>query len=267
MPLFSTKRRISDAENKLRVLFCLNALQMATQEELWPFVAHLELMEYVPFCVFLDELKKDGAVLSGTHALEGVLYLTPSGQQQLSLLEDRLPPPDRDRITQAAPDYLSKLRLRKQVRAAYAPPAQGGFGAALTMREGDVPTLFVRLCTDSQQLAEKAVRSFETCAPLVLNLLYTLDLKPGSLPMPAPCTQEEAIAACQPGHPALCAFGGREHAAVVHLEDGSTSYTVLLLLPTAEMAWAWAQSADADGRELSAALTVLFCDALEESAR
>ena len=57
MPLFSTRRKISDTENKLRLLYCLNALGMATQEELWPFAAQLDLMDYVPLCVYLDELR------------------------------------------------------------------------------------------------------------------------------------------------------------------------------------------------------------------
>lgn len=258
MPLFSTKRNISDAQNKLRVLFCLNALEIATQDELWPFVAQLDLMDYVPFCVFVDELKKDGAVAGGTHALAGALYLTPEGQQQLALFSDKLPSPDRSRILETAPVYLAKLRARKQVRAAYAPPPDGGYGAELIMREGDVPTLMVRLCTDDEKLAECAVRGFESCAPLVLNLLYTLDLKPGTLPIPDPLSQEEAMGASVPGTPQLCAFGGREHAAVVKLCDGATCYTVLLLLPTADTAWAWAQSADAYGHELAAALTAFF---------
>ena len=49
MPFLSPKRKISDTENKLRVLCCLDALGMATQDQLWPFVAQLELMEYLPF--------------------------------------------------------------------------------------------------------------------------------------------------------------------------------------------------------------------------
>ena len=36
-----------------------NALGMATlDQQLWPFVAQLELMDYMPLCVFVDELKK-----------------------------------------------------------------------------------------------------------------------------------------------------------------------------------------------------------------
>ena len=72
MPLFSPKRKISDAENKLRVLLCLDALGLAALDELWPFVARLELMEYMHFCLLVDELAKDGAIAQGSHALSGV---------------------------------------------------------------------------------------------------------------------------------------------------------------------------------------------------
>ena len=81
MPFLSPKRRVSDAENKLRLLLCLRALGMATSDQLWPFVAELELMEYLPFCLLLDELKKDGEVAQGRCALEGVLFLTPKARR------------------------------------------------------------------------------------------------------------------------------------------------------------------------------------------
>ena len=263
MPLSSPKRKVSDTENKLRVLFCLNSLGMATLDELWPFVARLELMEYIPFCLYTDELKSDGAVASGSHALEGVLYLTAAGRQQLSLFSDKLIHADKQRILEEAPAYRDELSARKQVRAVYELAQDRRYSAALTMREGDVPTLFLRLSTDDQRLVEKAVRGFQSCAPLVLNLLYTIDLTPQTSSVPQPLTQEAAIATAAAGHPALCAFGGREHAAVVQLSDESASYTVLLLLPSAEVAWSWAQAADQNRCELAAALTVLFSDAPE----
>ena len=129
-----------------------------------------------------------------------------------------------------------------------------------------MPTLFLRLNTASQRLVERAVRGFQSCAPLVLNLLYTLDLTQSDCPVPKPLTMEAAIASAAQGKPALCAFGGREHAAVVLLEDEDTRYTVLLLLPTEAQARSWACSADAASRELAAALTALFADAAEEQA-
>ena len=102
MPFLSPKRRVSDAENKLRLLLCLRALGMATSDQLWPFVAGLELMEYLPYCLLLDELKKDGEVAQGRFALEGVLYLTPRGEKTLSLLRDKLTHTDCERIRAAA---------------------------------------------------------------------------------------------------------------------------------------------------------------------
>jgi len=263
MPLSSPKRKVSDPENKLRVLFCLDALGMATLDELWPFVARLELMDYVPFCLYADELKSDGAVAAGAHALEGVLYLTEAGRQQLSLFSDKLIHADRERILKAAPAYRDELSARKQVRAVYELSQDQRYSAALTIREGDVPTLFLRLNTSDQRLIEKAVRGFHACAPLVLNLLYTIDLIPLELPVPRALTQEAAIITATAGTPSLCAFGGREHAAVVRIGDESISYTVLLLLPTAELAWSWAVSAAKNSRELAAALTVMFSDASE----
>ena len=90
MPLLSPKRRVSDVENKLRVLFCLKTLGLVTQEQLWPFVARMELMDYLPFCLLLDELKSDGAVAEGNGAVAGMLYLTPEGEKHLALFQHRL---------------------------------------------------------------------------------------------------------------------------------------------------------------------------------
>jgi len=258
MPLSSPKRKVSDAENKLRVLCCLDALGMATQEQLWPFVARLELMEYIPFCIFLGELRSSGAIAAGSHALEGALYLTSGGKQQLELFSNKLVHADKERIREAARSYREELSARKLVRAAYELSQDGLCCAALTMREGDVPTLFIRVCTKDSLLTEKAVRGFQACAPQVLNLLYTLDLSGEGTPAPKPLPQEAAIAAAQPGAPSLCAFGGREHAAVVSISDDMVFYTVLLLLPSDELAWSWAQAADARSHELAAALTALF---------
>ena len=76
MPEGFAKRHISDAENRLRLLLCIDALGLCTREELWPFVAKLELMEYMPMCLYLDELLRDGSLMEGQHAVQGVLFLT-----------------------------------------------------------------------------------------------------------------------------------------------------------------------------------------------
>ena len=152
MPFLSPKRRVSDAENKLRLLLCLRALGMATSDQLWPFVAELELMEYLPYCLLLDELKKDGEVAQGRCALEGVLYLTPKGEKTLSLLRDKLTHTDCRRIREAAPAYAAGLNERRQAAAAYRRAEAGLCRAVGTVREGDVPALVLDVRTPQEAL-------------------------------------------------------------------------------------------------------------------
>ena len=260
MPFLSPKRKISDTENKLRILYCLEQLGMATKEQLWPFVAQLELMEYIPFCMFVDELLSDGAIASGAHAMEGSLFLTGVGRQQLMLFSDKMAHADKERIIREAPAYVRHLNERRQVRAAYELAQDGCFRAAATVCEGDVPTLVLRACSQDEKHIERFVNGFPLVADQVLAQLYMLPLKQSDAPMPPVLTQEEAMEAAAPGEPALCAFGGREHAAVICMEDSRMQYTLLALLPSAEMAWSWAHSAQDAGARLAASLSALLIE-------
>ena len=237
MALFFPKRRVSDAENKLRLLLCLRALGMASSEQLWPFVAQLELMEYLPYCLLLDELKKAGVVALGRYALEGMLYLTPEGEKTLALLGDKLIPTDCERIRQAAP---------------------GAFHAVGTVREGDVPTLVLDVRTVDEALARAAVGGFRACAPRLLTLLYTLPFEEKGPDLPRRRGQEEALEEALAGHPGLLAYGGPERAAAVALREGGNAYGVLLLLPDRGAAQGWAAAAEADGEALARRVTELI---------
>jgi len=247
MPLFSPKRKISDTENKLRVLYCLDALGMATLDQLWPFVAQLELMEYIPLCLFVDELRADGAVAEAGHALKGALYLTAQGQKQLSLFAGKLVHADKERIRRAAPEYVAHMSARRQAQAVYEGEADGLFRAACTLREDDVPTLLMRVESPDSALADRAVKGFRACVPHLMSLLYTLPFEPCANAAPGALPMEDALQTAQPGQPTLCDFGGRACAAVVRAEHGATRYTVLLLLPDACLAWGWALAAEKHG--------------------
>lgn len=259
MPFQSPKRKVTDAENKLRVLMCLGELGMATAEQLWPFVARLELMEYLPFCVFVDELKKDGAIAVGSHALEGVMYLTEQGEHTLRLFGGRVLPADRKRILEAAPGYAASLSERRQARAAYERAPRDEYRVACTVREGDVPALFLRLATRNAALAHRTAAGFRACAPRLLTLLYTLPFSPrqsGALPLAH--TQDDALAMAADGTPALCAYGGPERAACVRLRGGEAEFTVLLLLPDEAAAQSWAKAALSRESELAAQITAVL---------
>ena len=256
MPFYSPKRKVSDAENKLRLLCCLDRLGMATQEQLWPFVAQLELMEYMPMCMFVDELISDGALACGTYAMEGALFLTAAGRQQLDLFSGKLVHTDAQRIAEAAPAYVNQLSEQRQVRAAYELAQDGEYRAYGVICESDVPTLHLQVKSRSTEAIERFVRLFPAVAAQAMAKLCLLPLAQSNLPMPQVLTQEEALASDV--RPALCAFGGREHAAVVSFGDERMSYTLLMLLPDAPMAWAWAQSAQERGAQLAQEMGRLF---------
>ena len=265
MPLFPPKRNISDTEYKLRILLCLDALEMATQEQLWPFVAQLELMEYIPFCMLADELKTAGAIASASHGLEGMLYLTSEGKEQLKLFARRMPHTDQERIRQAAPAYAAHLNERRHVRTVYERASQGIFRALCSMSDSDVPTLLMRVTAPDQELVQKAVKDFQQYVSKLFVLLYSMPFEPAAS-LPPALSQEEALERVCPGSPVLCAFGGREHAGVITVCDGDTCFTLMLLLPDDALAWGWAQTADQLGAALAAQIAALLHSSRSENA-
>ncbi|MBP3645842.1 MAG: DUF4364 family protein [Clostridia bacterium] len=257
MPLFSPKRNISDTEYKLRILCCLDALGMATQEQLWPFAAQLELMEYIPFCMFLDELKTAGAVASASHGLEGTLYLTAEGKEQLRLFLRRMPHTDQERIRAAAPEYAARLSERRHARTVYERAPKGEYRASCSMSDGDVPTLFLRITSEDQTLVQKAVKDFQRYVGQLFVLLYSLPFEPAQQ-LPAAMDQDAALKAAAPGSPVLCDFGGREHAGVIRICDKDACFTLMLLLPDDTLAWGWARMADELGAALAGQIVSLL---------
>ena len=254
MPLLSPKRRVSDVENKLRVLFCLKALGLVTQEQLWPFVAQMELMDYLPFCLLLDELKSDGAVAEGNGAVAGTLYLTPEGEKHLTLFQHRLIHTDCQRILQEAPKYAAQLNERRHMRAGYERAQDDCFRARCMVLEEDVPTLLVRLTSRESSLTQRLVKGFDQLASRLLTLLYTLPVETERQDVPV-VPQEQAIEEARPGHPLLCGYGGSEHGAAVCLRESRAEYTLLLLWPDEALARQWALAADRQGEALAKKLT------------
>lgn len=259
MALHSPKRKVSDAENKLRVLCCLSSLGMATLDQLWPFVAQLELMEYMQLCLYVDELKKDGALAVGSHAIEGCLYLTDEGTKTLSMFERKMPAADRDRIEREAPVYFARLSERRQVRAIHEKPLGVMSRAACMIREGDVPTLFLRVVTEDEALISTVVSRFRVVASRLLRLLYTTECaSDGCEPLPLAKTLEEALDSALHGKPMLYAYSKHEHCAVISVKDERAVYVIGLLMPSKEIAESWARAALLCGDALAKRITATF---------
>lgn len=255
MPLSFPKRRVSDVENKLRVLLCLKAIGMASQEQLWPFVARLELMEYIPFCLLLDELRLNGAVAPGVGAVSGLLYVTAEGQRMLDMFGRKLVETDRRRILQEAPAYAARLNERRHLQAAYERPEGERFRALCAVKEEDVPTLLVRASCPDSALTEGLVKNFSALAPRLLALLYAL---PPAQDASAPPVSAHALEEAAPGFPRLCSYGGANYGAAVRVETEQAAYALMLLWPDAASAGGWAVSADRQGPALAQKLTGLI---------
>lgn len=244
MPEGFAKRHISDAENRLRLLLCIDALGLCTREELWPFVAKLELMEYMPMCLYLDELLKDGSLMEGQYAVQGVLFLTGGGREALELFQRRMPRSDRDRILLAAPQYVAQLSEKRQIRTAYELADRGRYRLSCSVTEGEHPTLFLRIDTDSKRLCEAASRHFRQCAARLITRLYTLPPAAEAVQPRRTDNLEEALKTACPGEPSLCLFGGQEAAGAVCLHTGKTNLFLSLLLGREQDARQWLASVE-----------------------
>lgn len=264
MPDSFSRKRISDMELRLRLLMCVQQMEPISPDQLWPFVAQLELMDYMTMCLILGELRQSGALAEGQHALSGQLFLTPEGHEQLRLFAARMPMSEREQIRQEAPAYAQALKERQYLRVMWEPVGEGRHGLLCTVQENETPTLFFRLNTSDRQLADAIAATFRQRASRLLLMLYTRGLmlnveQADTLQSPAPSlpcqsTGEEALAAATPEQAYLCAYGLREVLAAIQL---GPDVKLALLLPGQQEACYWAHAALNDPDLLSDMLDLL----------
>ncbi len=255
MPDPFTRKRVSDMELRLRLLLCIQQMEPIGPDQLWPFVAQLELMDYVSMCLYLDELCQSGALTKGEHALEGQLYLTEDGHNQLQLFLSRMPQSERERIRQDAPAYAQALKERQYLRVMWEPVGEGRHGLFCTVQENETPTLLLRLNTSDRALADKIACNFRQRASRLLLMLYTRGLmlnveQADTLGSPAPSlpqqpTAEAALSAANTQQAYLCAYGLKEQLATICL-GAEPQLKLGLLLPGQTEAMQWAHAAQND---------------------
>ena len=174
MPLKPPPRKISDTEHMLRLLLCVDALESATPAQLWTFVAELELMDYVTMRLCLHQLLTAGELETGDGTLADRLLLTDRGREALTLFGGRLPGDVREKVHTAAPAFRGRMTREGQVHAAYELARAGEYRLHLTVREGDLPTLRLRMATANRTLASKTLKRFGAHAAEATTYLYGL---------------------------------------------------------------------------------------------
>lgn len=226
MPLRSPKRRISDAENKLRLLYAVHVLGQVTETQLWPFVASLDLMDYIPMQLLLHELFTSGDLALGAEALSGLISLSAQGEDSLRLFKHRIMLSDREMMDSAAPAYRAQLEKRRQVRAVYESAREGDYHVLLSLTEGELPVLSIRVATASREYASRSLRAFESSAASILSYLYGL----GPI---AKASQEQAA---KPeikleSLPTIVSHSPHEHTLTACLWYETVCFEISLLLP------------------------------------
>jgi len=261
MALTPPKRRVSDAENKLRLLFCIDALGPVTPAQLWPFAASLELMEYILMQQLLHELISGGDVEMGEGALRERLFLTRQGHNAFQLFNRRVMASDRRQIREAAAAYRVELQRRARARMSYEMAQGGDYRVRLSLQEGELPLLVLRLATESREYAASAIERFEGVAAPILRLLYSLETSLG-----------EAGEEVSEGEDALAADSGsirttlqshslHEHTVTALLPHPRATITLSLLLPDGHTAQAYQRAfsqkavAEETARQLMALLS------------
>ncbi|MDD3214346.1 MAG: hypothetical protein PHY64_11765, partial [Eubacteriales bacterium] len=81
MPIQSPPRKVSETENMLRLLLCVDTLESVTSTQLWMFVAEQELMDYISMRLCLHKLMMAGELETGGGALGEQLFLTDRGRE------------------------------------------------------------------------------------------------------------------------------------------------------------------------------------------
>lgn len=174
MPITSPPRKVTETENMLRLLLCVDALGSVTSAQLWTFAAEQELMDYLSMRICLHKLLAAGELENGEGSLQEQLLLTDRGREALALFGERLPVDVRERVRHAAPAYRLRVQRNRQVQAVYEMARPGDYRLNLSVCEGDLPTVRLKLITTNRTLASKAIHRFGEHAARMTTYLYGL---------------------------------------------------------------------------------------------
>lgn len=229
MPIQSPPRKVSETENMLRLLLCVDTLESVTSTQLWMFVAEQELMDYISMRLCLHKLITAGELETGGGALGEQLFVTDRGREALSLFGTRLPGDVRMRISIAAPEFRGRVLRNQHVHAAYEIARPNDYRLNLSVYEGDLPTVRLHMETRNRSLAARTIHRFMPYASQVTTYLYGL--------------AEQAVAEPEKGGEipaeAITEHSGSEYTAKVAVIGKKAHFDIELLLPTRRAAEAF----------------------------
>lgn len=249
MPLQSPPRKVSETENMLRLLLCVDALGSVTPVQLWTFAAEQDLMDYVTMRLCLHKLLSAGEMQTGEGALKELLFVTDRGREALSLFGQRVPGDVRTRVCQAAPEFHGRMERNQQVRATYEMARPNDYRLNLSVCEGDLPTILLRMETTNRSLASRAIHRFVIYAAETTTYLYGLAEQAAAVDAGAADSNgvatpvEKASNAALPlPDGAIVEHSATEYSAKVTIKGKKARFGVELLLPSRRSAQAFIQA-------------------------
>ncbi|MCL2866832.1 MAG: DUF4364 family protein [Clostridia bacterium] len=166
------KRIEPPVEQRLLVLYALNALEGATDMQLLRFLTDTETTDYFTMKLALGDLENAGHV-TRKHSLTGESYtITPEGGEALALFTARIPQSKRVRIDTGAPDWRKRLGMENQVAASAHALAGGGYQAELMIRDDKAFLLLIMLFFKTRRDAADCVRAFKERSDAVYAAVY-----------------------------------------------------------------------------------------------
>ena len=157
-------RQPSMTEQKLVILYALDRLGLATENQLLHFMVENELMDYMALRLSVAELGDMGLLREVPHALGALYAPSAKGYETLELFQSRIPHSRITRINDTATDWKRRFRQEKQVLAGMETTPSGEHVARLQLLEGELPLLDVRVSLPTREQASRFCQRWPSTA-------------------------------------------------------------------------------------------------------
>ena len=145
-------RRASDDDQRLMVLYSLNALGPCTELQLLQFLFEYDLMNYFDMMFALNDLCAGGQALR-VHQHIGCLYQpTDAGLEALNLFGSRIPTSLKTLLQSVGGEWKARFRQEHQYQQEVRHTPRGEYELTLTVTEQDMDMMRLTLSLPSREL-------------------------------------------------------------------------------------------------------------------
>ena len=148
-------RRSSDDDQRLMVLYSLNALGPCTELQLLQFLFEHDLMNYFDMMFALTDLCAGGQALR-THQRIGHRYeVTDAGKEALTLFGSRVPMSLKTLLTETGESWKKRFEEEGQYQQEVRHTARGEYELTLTVTEQDMDMMRLTLSLPGRELCNQ----------------------------------------------------------------------------------------------------------------